>query len=86
MVDVQNYSFNNQIVYPLYPKTITLKTGDKVKTTCQWANTSDKPVGFGEDTLDEMCFNFITYYPKRNDYRWNGLAPSYFAECSSKSP
>lgn len=86
LVNVENYSFENQLVYPLYPNTMTLKFGDTLRTTCQWANTGSSPVGWGEDTLDEMCFNFITYYPKRNDYRWNGLAPSYFADCSSKAP
>ena len=80
------YSFDNQLVYSRYPNTLTLKFGDKVRTTCTWANPSDKKVGWGEDTLDEMCFNFITYYPKRNDYRWNGLAPSYFAKCKSGAP
>lgn len=86
LVKVDNYSFENQLVYSRYPDTMTLKYGDSLRTTCTWSNPTDKSVGWGEDTLDEMCFNFITYYPKRNDYRWNGLAPSYFATCSSKTP
>lgn len=86
LVRVDNYSFDNQIVYPVLPGPMVLKFGDSLKTTCEWSNPSDKKVGWGEDTLDEMCFNFITYYPKRSDYRWNGLAPSYFSKCQSSSP
>jgi hypothetical protein len=83
LVRVDNYSFDNQIVYPRYPNTMQLVYGDTIQTTCEWSNPSDKKVGWGEDTLDEMCFNFITYYPKRADFKWNGLAPSYFAQCKS---
>jgi hypothetical protein len=57
-----SFDFEEQQVYPLSP-TVTLETGDKVITTCSYDNTSDRAVKFGEDTDDEMCFNFASYYP-----------------------
>ena len=32
-------------------------------TTCTYDNPDGGPVGFGEDTEDEMCFNFVLTYP-----------------------
>ena len=56
------FDFEEQQVYPLSPL-VTLETGDKVITTCTYDNTTDHEVRFGEDTEDEMCFNFASYYP-----------------------
>jgi hypothetical protein len=42
---------------------VQLETGDQVITTCTYDNDTDKAVRFGEDTSDEMCFNFASYYP-----------------------
>jgi hypothetical protein len=30
---------------------------------CEWHNSSDQSVGFGESALDEMCFLWMYYYP-----------------------
>ena len=30
---------------------------------CDWTNTTDEMVGFGESALDEMCFIGGYYYP-----------------------
>jgi hypothetical protein len=30
---------------------------------CDWTNTTDQLVSFGEGALDEMCFVFGYYYP-----------------------
>jgi hypothetical protein len=32
---------------------------------CDWNNTTDKAVRFGEGALDEMCFVILYYYPSR---------------------
>jgi len=47
-----------------------LNPGDTVITTCIYDNTTDRAVTFGENTQNEMCFNFATYYPM------NGLSCS----------
>jgi hypothetical protein len=57
-----SFNFEEQQTYPLTPM-LQLATGDKVITTCTYDNTSDRAVSFGEDTTDEMCFNFAAYYP-----------------------
>jgi hypothetical protein len=41
-----------------------LKTGDVVRTICSFNNDTNRTVTFGENTGNEMCFNFATYYPK----------------------
>ena len=43
---------------------VELRTGDKVITTCIYSNPGNTTVTFGENTADEMCFNFATYYPR----------------------
>jgi len=57
-----SFDFEEQQAYPLSPL-VQLETGDKVITTCTYNNTTDRAVNFGEDTHDEMCFNFASYYP-----------------------
>jgi hypothetical protein len=42
----------------------TMQAGDTVRTRCAWSNPGDQPVSFGETTEDEMCFDFVMYYPK----------------------
>jgi hypothetical protein len=43
---------------------VEINTGDKITTTCVFTNTTNDAVSFGENTADEMCFNFATYYPR----------------------
>ena len=56
------FDFNEQTTYPLDPM-VTLENGDVVKTVCTYDNPTDKAVTFGENTGNEMCFNFAVYYP-----------------------
>ncbi len=51
--DQQAYTVNDIIVNP----------GDQLTTTCTYNNTTDATVNFGQNTTDEMCFNFVTAYP-----------------------
>ncbi len=53
-----------------------LDVGDSIRTRCTWNNTTSSPAGFGENTSDEMCFNFISYYPRIESGLWSWLAPS----------
>jgi hypothetical protein len=75
-----NYSFYNQITYPV---DVTIQPTDHVMTSCTWQNTSNQDVNFGESTTEEMCFNFLTYYPRIQFSQWNWLYPSYLAKCQA---
>jgi hypothetical protein len=56
------FAFEEQRSYALSPS-VVLNTGDTVTTTCIFTNPSNKDVTFGENTGNEMCFNFAVYYP-----------------------
>lgn len=58
----EKFQFGEQESFTLKEK-VTLETGDKVHTECQFKNDTSAPVGFGESNDDEMCFNFASYYP-----------------------
>ncbi|MFO0553910.1 MAG: peptidylglycine alpha-amidating monooxygenase [Polyangiaceae bacterium] len=81
LADVPNYSFDSQFVYPV--DSAPLDVGDSVRTRCTYENTSASPVQFGEDTADEMCFNFIGYYPRVTAPTWSWLLPAYSANCTT---
>jgi hypothetical protein len=57
------FDFNEQKMYPVPGGDLVLNTGDTVTTTCIFDNPSNSNVGFGENTGNEMCFNFAVYYP-----------------------
>jgi hypothetical protein len=57
------FSFDDQRIYPWNPE-LLLSTGDQVQTTCTYTNPTDQNVSFGPNTENEMCFNFVLYYPK----------------------
>jgi hypothetical protein len=42
-------------------KPLVLGAGDNVITTCTYNNDTNNAVTFGENTGDEMCFNFALY-------------------------
>jgi hypothetical protein len=79
LADVPNYDFEYQITYP--NDNIPLEIGDTVRTTCTWENTTSQTANFGEDTADEMCFNFVSYYPRVTASQWHWLLPSASADC-----
>jgi hypothetical protein len=55
------FVFENQETIHVDNKKVT--PGDVMRTRCTWKNTDDTSVHFGEGTADEMCFNFLAYYP-----------------------
>lgn len=71
------YSFDNQISYPV---DVTVKPGDKVVTKCVYNNSTTNTVKFGENTEAEMCYNFVTYYPRITTPGWVWAAPSYLGK------
>lgn len=56
------YSFEDQRVR-LLAEEIPMRKGDRVEVRCAYANTTRNTVGFGESTLDEMCFAGVYRYP-----------------------
>jgi hypothetical protein len=83
----KNFSFEAQSNYPI---TEAVTTGDVMRTRCSWKNPGDATIGFGEGTGDEMCFNFIGYYPNIPDRTLFGLpvftwvTPSQNASCTTE--
>jgi hypothetical protein len=78
LVDSPAFDFNSQ---SSYPTDAVIKPGDKITTHCVFNNTTDQNVGFGEDTGDEMCFDFAFYYPKISTPLWSWSTPSLTASC-----
>ncbi len=74
LAQVPNYDFEYQVTYPV--DNVALDVGDTLTTKCTWQNTTGAPVGFGEGTQDEMCFNFVSYYPRITAAQWHWLLPS----------
>lgn len=62
LVDVPSFDFQTQLHY-MHDPPIEIHAGDALRTTCTYDNPSDKTVHIGENTEDEMCFNFVTVYP-----------------------
>jgi len=58
------FEFGHQHQYPI-SRTL-VRAGESLEVTCTWDNTSDQEVGFGDSTLDEMCFAGIVRYPASN--------------------
>lgn len=44
-----------------------------------WENPGASPVGFGENTDNEMCYGFTMYYPKIERTAWSWAAPAFLA-------
>ena len=79
LVDVAAWDFQNQIGYPA---SATVQAGDTIHTRCTWNNDTPYDVSFGENTSDEMCFDFVSYYPRIVSPLWNWLTPSYSSNCT----
>jgi copper type II ascorbate-dependent monooxygenase-like protein len=79
---VLDYDFENQISYAV---DATITAGDRVTTSCTWNNLDGaSDVFFGEETSREMCFNFISYYPRVEI--GSALDPAFAATCSQQPP
>jgi len=82
-----NFSFENQANFPIQAE---VAPGDVMRTRCTWKNPGDTTIAFGENTGDEMCFDFIGYYPNIPDKTVFGLplftwvTPSQSATCTTE--
>jgi hypothetical protein len=56
-----DYSFDEQIVYPI--DEVQMKAGDQVQVECTYQNTTNKAVQWGDSSLAEMCFAGLFRYP-----------------------
>jgi hypothetical protein len=62
----KRFHFNYQVTRLLNPP-IVAKKGFNATTTCMYNSSMKTNVtNGGEETADEMCYNFILYYPKEN--------------------
>ena len=58
------WNFGDQTLWT-YPgaSEINFGAGDSIRTTCTYVNSTGQAVAFGELSEQEMCFNFVYYYP-----------------------
>lgn len=81
-----SFDFGYQAPMPVIPESNELIPGDALITTCGYDSTSrTNDTTFGLSTYQEMCYNFLQYYPKIEvDYCMTvGFAP--YALCSNGS-
>jgi hypothetical protein len=81
VVDVPNFDFQQQYLHPV---TYEIKTGDVIRNTCVWNNTTGSAIGFGPTTEDEMCFDFVSYWPRITAPGFSWITPSATSTCTSK--
>ncbi|XP_005101066.2 MOXD1 homolog 1-like [Aplysia californica] len=73
------YSYDNPIQHDHQPP-VQILPGDEIKTTCVFNSlSSDRWVYWGDGTNDEMCFGFLTMYPR-------DALPIVSASCVSMGP
>jgi hypothetical protein len=58
----KDFNFEEQTTYPLTPP-LEIVSGDQITTTCTFSNDTNQTITFGENTGNEMCFNFALYEP-----------------------
>lgn len=75
---VDPWDFENQEGYPMSPP-VRVRLGDQVRVTCTYDNPGSTTVRFGENTEDEMCFDFMLVYPIT---RWPRGIPRFCVEAS----
>lgn len=76
---IEQFEFDNQQSYMLNPP-VKVLPGDALVTSCTY-DSSDVQVDIegGEETTQEMCDNYLTYYPNVGTY----LEPTLFSACQS---
>jgi hypothetical protein len=56
------FNFAEQTLKPLGD--VMVMNGDVLTTTCTYENDTTRNIVWGDATEDEMCFNWMRYYPK----------------------
>lgn len=62
--DIPNWQWNEPSTAMQHP-TFKIPDGGGFRFTCEWNNTTDKTVKFGESANSEMCFFWAYYYPSQ---------------------
>ncbi|KAJ3081408.1 hypothetical protein HK102_002360 [Quaeritorhiza haematococci] len=79
------YDFNYQSSSPPHPRNKQILPGDSLITTCTFDSTSrNTTTKWGESTEEEMCVNFITYYPAVRMTGCMSMTPAPLAMCSGQ--
>jgi hypothetical protein len=79
-----NFDLRNQVATST---NAVVKPEDDLWTMCRWQNDDDRTVTFGERTgIDEMCYVYLTYYPKITAPDWNWNSPAADGECTVTKP
>jgi hypothetical protein len=60
---LQDTAFNFEFQEGKALDRVQLNAGDTVTTVCKYKNDTGATVRFGQNTENEMCFNFALYYP-----------------------
>jgi hypothetical protein len=81
LVNVPSFDFSGQGNYPV---SVDVQSGDVIQSHCVFDNTTDQTVTFGENTGNEMCFDFAFYYPKITSPRWAWTTPSLRSSCQTQ--
>ena len=79
-VKLPSFDFKNQYAIAA---DLDIHPGDLLRTSCRWDNSTDSPVSWGENSGDEMCFMYMTYYPKIiASSTWHWKYPARGAACT----
>ncbi|CAF0944282.1 unnamed protein product [Brachionus calyciflorus] len=71
------YDFNYQNTYLLNP-TVQITSDDELITECIYSTKDRTKFTYGGmGTRQEMCFQFLAYYPRRNDFKGCISFPAY---------
>ena len=65
----ETWNFGDQKLWLYLPPTAQMfdvAAGDSITTTCTYTNNTGAIVHWGESSTQEMCFNFLYYYPAPN--------------------
>ena len=62
--DVPNWKWDEPTTQ-IFEKPLVIPDSGGFKFTCEWNNTSNDVVKFGESANDEMCFFWAYYYPSQ---------------------
>lgn len=83
LLDAPTYDFNTGA--GSQDVNVDVAPGDTIRTMCRWKNGSDATVTQGEKTDDEMCFAFLTYYPKITipKFQWSVPSLPAVSKCNS---
>src|SRR5262249_10953572 len=59
------FDWDSPVLQPLDPP-VHVPSGGGFVLQCDWQNTTSSVISFGESALQEMCFFWAYYYPKKS--------------------